>query len=60
MTKSQFNISLPDFLIEAVKLSASRNIRNHSEETEAALRSWLNLHDDLYDEKLVKAAGEVS
>ena len=60
MKKSQFNIQLPEHIIDAVKASASKNIRNPSQETEAALREWLNLYDDLYDERMVKAAGEVS
>ena len=60
MKKSQFNIQLPLNIIDAVKESASKNIRNPSQETEAALREWLNLYDDLYEEKLIKAAGEVS
>ena len=60
MKKSQFNIQLPLNIIDAVKASASKNIRNPSQETEAALRSWLNIHDDLHGNQLIKAAGEVS
>jgi len=60
MKKSQFNIQLPLNIIDAVKASASKNIRNPSQETEAALRSWLNIHDDLHRNQLIKAAGEVS
>ena len=57
--KKQFNVTLPANITKAMRIKAAENSHSLADETELALRQWLQIDDDLLPAR-VKAAGQVA
>ena len=57
--KKQFNVTLPANVTKAMRIKAAQNGHSLADETELALRQWLQIDDDLFPAR-VKAAGQVA
>jgi len=57
--RKQFNVTIAENVSRAMRFAALKNKHSLADETELALRQWLQMDDDLLPSK-VKAAGQVS
>lgn len=57
--KKQFNVTIAANITKLMRIKAAQNGHSLADETELALRQWLQIDDDLLPAR-VKAAGQVA